>query len=133
MTLYLNTQPKLDEYGVLCKRLTCLSHTDQRMQFAFTAFDYCLHRHCDMVEAQIKANKMMPASQDWIGCIHLLQFMKMMHTFTRGWESGELSSLLTQLDRSFKISEDLITVSTFERMSLTDVKSFWAIFYLPSS
>ena len=129
MTLYLSTQPKLDEYGVLCKRLTCLSHTDQRMQFAFTAFDYCLHRHCDLVEAQIKANTLMPASQDWIGCIHLLQFMKMMHTFTRGWESGELSSLLQQLDTSFKISDDLITVSTFDRTSITDVKLFLHLKY----
>ena len=83
-----------------------------------------------ILKLSLKANTMMPASQDWIGCIHLLQFMKMMHTFTRGWESGELSSLLTQLDKSFKISEDLKTVSTFEK---TDVKLFWAIFDLPSS
>jgi len=46
LTLYLNTQPKLDEYGVLCKRLTCLSHTNQRMQFAFTGLQNCKSGLC---------------------------------------------------------------------------------------
>ena len=45
LSLYLSGQSKLDEYGVLCKRLTCLSHTTDRLKFAFTAFEYCLHRH----------------------------------------------------------------------------------------
>ena len=50
-------------------------------------------------------------SEDWIGSIHILQFMKMMHTFTKGWEMDEVQGLIKQLDTSYGISSDLFTVN----------------------
>jgi len=112
LNVYLSTQPKLDEFGVLCKRLTSLDSTVDRIQFALTAFDHCIGRHCDQIDARILAKKMIPASKDWIEAIHLLQFMKMMNTFTKGWARSELNGLFRQLDRSFGISSDIVMITT---------------------
>jgi len=107
---YLAMTPNLDDFGLMCKRLTCLSHTCDRINFAFTAFDFCLRRHCDELEAEVKKGKAIAKSTDWVKAIHLFQFMKMMHTFTKGWESVEFSGILQQIETSFKISQDLSQV-----------------------
>ena len=73
LSLYLSSQSKLDEYGVLCKRLTCLSHTTDRLKFAFTAFKYCLHRHEGKIKKLLEDEKLDEISEEWSGCIHLLQ------------------------------------------------------------
>ena len=71
--MYLSSQSKLDEYGVLCKRLTCLSHTTDRLKFAFTAFEYCLQRHQEKIKKLLEDEKLDEISEEWSGCIHLLQ------------------------------------------------------------
>ena len=39
LKLYLSKLPTLEEFGVLCKRLSCLTHTSHRIDFGFTAFE----------------------------------------------------------------------------------------------
>ena len=103
--VYMEEQPKLNEFGVLCKRLTCLSHTSCRVSFAFTAFESSLKKHWEVV-----LSKQPDMSVDWIKAMHLVQFMKMLHTFMRGWDESEFKNILQQINKSFDITIKLSTM-----------------------
>ena len=109
---YLKMGPALDEFGILVKRLTCLSHTQDRINFAFTAFDYCLRRHCHLLEEHIRLKKLDAISGEWVQGMHFFQFTRMMHTFTKGWDSVEFDAILQQMEISYKISADISEAST---------------------
>lgn len=108
LSIYVETLPVLDDFGILCKRVTCLSHTADRINFAFTAFEHCLRRHCHLIEQRL--NDETKSSVDWLRAMHLFQFMKLLHTFTKGWESIEFCGIFEQLEKSFRLSNDILEV-----------------------
>merc|ERR1719369_1590894 len=60
-------------------------------------------------------------SDDWIRAMHFVQFMKMLHTFTRGWDESEFIGVLNQLDHSFHITNkfaNLIEMSDVSKVPL---------------
>ena len=52
--------------------------------------------------------------REWIHAMHTLHFMRMMHTFTRGWEETEFFIVLAQLDKNFEMTKKLTEVNSLK-------------------
>lgn len=98
--------PQLNDYAMLCKKLTCLSPTRDRIKFAFSQFDACL-KHLEKKQGQLTS------CVDWTRTMNILQFMKMAHTFMKGWDESEFTIVLQKMDGSFQISAKLSKVIAF--------------------
>ena len=111
LNTFLKSLPRLEKFGILAKRLTCLSFTRDRVGFAFAAFERTLYRHGILIETQIEKGDLKNLSRDWLRSIHFIKLMRLVHTFTKGWENVELIGVFQQLDQSFGISSDISSVS----------------------
>ena len=107
---YLKEIPKLNDFAILCKRLTCLSNTDFRVKYSFNHFANCLAMHKENLQLQLK-RKNLNFPIEWIDAVHLLQFMRMLQTLSKGWDETEHEKILRLLDQRFKISPKIRTVS----------------------
>ena len=48
---------------------------------------------------------------EWIDAMHLLQFMRMLQTLSKGWDETEYENILRLIDQRFKISPKISAVS----------------------
>ena len=107
---YLKEIPKLNDFAILCKRLTCLNNTDFRVKYSFNHFTNCLAMHKEELQLQLK-RKNLNIPIEWIDAMHLLQFMRMLLTLSKGWDEMEYEKILRLLDQRFKISPKIRAVS----------------------
>jgi hypothetical protein len=111
---YLDEIPTLNEFGVLCKRLTCLFPTKDRVKFAMSKFDGILKKHQSILDEEEAKTPLFdqPTTppDDWIRSMHVLQLMRMVHTLTRGWDETEYVHILQTVDKIFGINPKLTQV-----------------------
>lgn len=88
-------------FSILCKRLTCLLATGDRIQFAFKMFHRVLSYQLENAPDQDQRSK------DWSTTLFITQYCGMIHAFTRGWDESEFASLIKVLDARFDIGEKL--------------------------
>ena len=74
--IFLSEFPQLDDFGVMCKRITCLNDTRKRLNFSVEAFLRALDWHTEMVKARMSMNEINYFSFDWINVINFVQFCK---------------------------------------------------------
>ena len=103
---FLQNFPKMNSFSILLKRSSCLFSTHERLKFAFNNFWDSLSKHENMIHSEIDRN----IPSEWIHAIHTLHFMRMMHTFTRGWEESEFFIVLAQLDKNFEMTTKISQV-----------------------
>ena len=82
----LATTPKT--FAVLCKRISMLLATPQRLKLAIGMFDRGI--------GDFK-------STDWRTTLYAVQFCYMIHKFTLGWDECEYPGLMSRIDRKFDI------------------------------
>ncbi|QQP56029.1 Fbox protein 47 [Caligus rogercresseyi] len=98
-------------FSLLCKRITMLLSTKERVDFMVDIFHKCLIQSHS--ERGIKTEEEKEFSSPWnIPCNekfvnYFLNYGQMLFTFTRGWAEGEYSILLPALDEFFAISDRL--------------------------
>ena len=102
-----STRQQSNEFAILCKRLTCLYGTHDRITFAFQSFNQLLEL--------VLAPRRPQFSRDWAETIFSVHFLRMLHVFTRGWDESEFPRLLTAVDRQFGLGEKLQTFLACER------------------
>ena len=106
---YLKEGPKLNELAILCKRVTCLVNTPERVRFSVEIFNGCFSRHKEILQGQLMKNEK-ELSNDWINAMHSIQFMRMLHTLTRGWDESEFFKVLKILDKEYQVTNRLFKV-----------------------
>ena len=74
--IFLSEFPQLDDFGVMCKRITCLNDTRKRLNFSVEAFLRALDWHTEMVKTRMSMNEINYLSFDWINVINFVQFCK---------------------------------------------------------
>lgn len=91
--------PKVNPFAVLCKRMTCLLNTRDRIRYAFKIFDQCLKCHQGKVTTVV--------SEDWKNTSYTIQFVIMLQAFMRGWDDTEFPHLLQAFDRMFSLNKKI--------------------------
>ena len=66
--------------------------------------------HKEELQLQLK-RKNLNIPIEWIDAMHLLQFMRMLQTLSKGWDEMEYEKILRLLDQRFKISPKIRSVS----------------------
>lgn len=89
---------QLMSFSVLIKRLTCLQSTNERLKTAFRAFGLIL-------KTNVSTTIMPPIN--WTYCQEIIQFVSMIHKFTRGWDTSEFPTVLSALTRRFNLQNHL--------------------------
>ena len=74
--IFLSDFPQLDDFGVMCKRITCLNDTRKRLNFSVEAFLRALDLHTEMIKERMSKGEISPLSTDWIHVINFVQFCK---------------------------------------------------------
>ena len=74
--IFLSDFPQLDDFGVMCKRITCLNDTRKRLNFSVEAFLRALDLHTEMIKERMSKGEISPLSTDWINVINFVQFCK---------------------------------------------------------
>ena len=103
--------PPLDDFGLLCKRITCLSHTRKRLSFSIDAFLRVLSWHSNLLQRQMSNGIIKPLPLDWIQVMNFIHFMKLIQTLTRGWASSELIPVIKIIAADFNLNKALNKVS----------------------
>ena len=112
LELFLAKYPgQLEDFGVLCKRITCLSHTRKRLSFAMEAFFQLIGFHTNTLKLKMLKNETQQFAVEWIQVINLIHFMKMLHTFARGWDESEFVPVIKLIAKDFGLNKTLKTVS----------------------
>ena len=111
---YLKEGPKLNELAILCKRVTCLVNTPERVRFSVEIFNSCFSRHKEILQGQLMKNEK-DLSNDWIKAMHSIQFMRMLHTLTRGWDESEFFKVLKILDKEYQVTNRLFKVNFLKK------------------
>ena len=75
-----------------------------------------------MIQSEIEQD----IPREWIHAMHTLHFMRMMHTFTRGWEETEFFIVLAQLDKNFEMTKKLTEVNSLKMVPFFQ----FALYYL---
>lgn len=141
--IFLSDFPQLDDFGVMCKRITCLNDTRKRLNFSVEAFLRALDLHTEMIKERMSKGEISPLSTDWIHVINFVQFCKsqvfqlvlgsivltrnrffsfsgrMMHTFTRGWDETEFIPVIKIIVKYFALKKALTTI-----LNARDVSEF---------
>ena len=87
-------------FAILCKRLTYLLGTRDRIKFGFKIFHRVLLYQSERPLARHR-------SKDWNTTLYIAQYCGMIHVFSRGWDESEYGSLITALDARFDIGKKL--------------------------
>ena len=82
----LTTTPKA--FAILCKRLSMLLGTPERLKLALGMFDHGIGDF---------------NSTDWKTTLYAVQFCYMIHVFTLGWDECEYPNLMSRIDKKFDI------------------------------
>ena len=119
LEIFLSNFPsQLDEFGVMCKRITCLTDTKKRLSFSVEAFLRVLDWHTEMIQNQISTNQIGYLTKNWIHVMNLVQFMRMMHTLMRGWDESEFVPVIKIIVKYFRLAKGLTQILNAE--TLTD-------------
>lgn len=84
-------------FALLCKRLTFLYASQERIRFANRYFDLALKN------SQSKS----PQSEDWEDTLVVIVYFEMLHAFTRGWDESEFSQVIAAAELRFGIQSQL--------------------------
>ena len=103
--------PAKDDFGILCKKITCLSHTRKRLSFAMDAFLKVLDWHSNMLQTKMSMGSLKPFPLDWIQVMNFVHFMKQIHTLTRGWDEREFIPVIKIIAKDFGLNKALNKVS----------------------
>ena len=109
--------PPRDDFGILCKKITSLSHTRKRLSFAIDAFLKVLDWHSNMLQAQISNGSLKPFPLDWIQVMNFVHFMKQIHTLTRGWDEHEFIPVIKIIAKDFGLFKAMTKVSIIKTTS----------------
>ena len=100
--------PKLNPFAILCKRMTCLLNTKERIKYAFRIFEQSLAREYRKSANGSSFTVILSPKQDcndWKATITVIQFITMLHTFIRGWDESEFRLILHELDAKFALKQ----------------------------
>jgi len=92
---------KINPFAVLCKRMTCLYNSRERLRYALQMFN----KSISFVPAGKGDEKRSLMNPDWKLTEETMRFMDMVHTFVRGWDESEFPLVLRELDRKFGLAE----------------------------
>ncbi|TRY63560.1 hypothetical protein TCAL_08697 [Tigriopus californicus] len=92
----LQSQPHV-AFALLCKRLTFLYGSQERIRFANRYFDLAL-KSCQSQS---------PQSEDWEDTLVVIVYFQMLHAFTRGWDESEFSQVIAAAELRFGIQSQL--------------------------
>merc|ERR1712029_56363 len=87
---------KINQFSVLCNRMTFLSNTRERLRYAFSLF----HKSVTFKRPEQKGVKV---SEEWTAFISFIRFMDMVQTFIRGWHKSQFPLVLKELDSKFEL------------------------------
>jgi len=93
---------KINPFSVLCKRMTSLSNSRERLRYAFNLF----HKSVIFNRPDGKGVKVgVEFYPDWRLTEESIRFMDMVQTFIRGWDESEFPLVLKELDRKFELTK----------------------------
>merc|ERR1712029_463678 len=87
---------KINQFSVLCNRMTFLSNTRERLRYAFSLF----HKSVTFKRPEQKGVK---GSEEWTAFISFIRFMDMVQTFIRGWHKSQFPLVLKELDSQVEL------------------------------
>jgi len=105
---------KLHPFALLCKRITPLQNTRERLRYAFQMFSKSIDYHRGRGVWGARRHQLKkatgPLNKDWELTEDTIRFINMLHTYVRGWDDNEYPIILRELDHKFRLTQKLTKV-----------------------